>query len=96
MSITLQEVEHIAHLSRLAFSDEQKEEMVDTLGKILNFAHELQELDVENVAPTTHPLSLKNVLRDDEPHEWLTQEEALSAAPQSENGHFKVPAVMEG
>ncbi|KEO81791.1 Asp-tRNA(Asn)/Glu-tRNA(Gln) amidotransferase subunit GatC [Tumebacillus flagellatus] len=96
MSITLQEVEHIAHLSRLALSDEQKAKMTETLGKILNFANELQELDVENVAPTTHSLPLKNVLRDDEPRTWLTQEEALSHAPQSENGHFKVPAVMEG
>ena len=96
MSITVQDVEHIAHLSRLALTDEEKVRMADTLGKILNFANELQELDVEHVAPTTHTLSLKNVLREDEACTWLTQDEALSHAPQSEHGQFKVPAVMEG
>jgi len=96
MSITIQEVEHIANLSRLALSDEEKANMTDTLGKILNFATELQELNVENVQPTTHSLPLKNVLRADEARTWLTQEEALSHAPEQEDGQFCVPAVMEG
>lgn len=96
MSISVKDVEHIANLSRLVLSDEQKVSMADTLGKILNFANELQELDVENVEPTTHSLPLKNVLREDEPRTWLTQQEALSHAPDQENGQFKVPAVMEG
>ncbi|MBL0385828.1 Asp-tRNA(Asn)/Glu-tRNA(Gln) amidotransferase subunit GatC [Tumebacillus sp. ITR2] len=96
MSITVKEVEHIAHLSRLALTDEEKVKMADTLGKILNFANELQELDVENVAPTTHTLPLKNVLREDEARTWMTQEQALSHAPDQEHGQFKVPAVMEG
>ncbi|MCX7569252.1 Asp-tRNA(Asn)/Glu-tRNA(Gln) amidotransferase subunit GatC [Tumebacillus sp. DT12] len=96
MSITIKEVEHIANLSRLAISEEEKGKMADTLGKILHFAQELQELDVENVAPTTHPQPLKNVLREDVSREWLSQEEALSHAPDQENGQFRVPAVMEG
>lgn len=96
MSITVKEVEHIANLSRLAISEDEKVKMADTLGKILNFAQELQELDVENVEPTTHSLPLKNVLREDVAREWLSQEEALSHAPDQENGQFRVPAVMEG
>jgi len=96
MSITVKEVEHIANLSRLAISEEEKGKMAETLGKILNFAQELQELDVENVEPTTHSLPLKNVLREDVSREWLSQEEALSHAPDQENGQFRVPAVMEG
>ncbi|PWK14813.1 Asp-tRNA(Asn)/Glu-tRNA(Gln) amidotransferase subunit GatC [Tumebacillus permanentifrigoris] len=96
MSITVKDVEHIANLSRLILSDEQKVKMADSLGKILNFANELQELDVENVAPTTHSMPLKNVLREDEASTWLTQHEALSHAPDQESGQFKVPAVMEG
>lgn len=96
MSITVKDVEHIANLSRLTLTDEQKTKMTDQLSKILNFANDLQELDVENVQPTTHSLPLKNVLREDKAREWLTQEEALSHAPDQENGQFKVPAVMEG
>lgn len=96
MSITIQEVEHIANLSRLNLTDDQKVKMTDTLGKILTFAAQLQEVDLENVAPTTHSLPLKNVLREDESRQWLSQDEALSHAPDQENGQFRVPAVMEG
>ena len=96
MSITVKEVEHIANLSRLAITEEEKVNLADTLGKILNFAQELQELDVEHVEPTTHSLPLKNVLREDVSREWLSQEQALSHAPDQENGQFRVPAVMEG
>lgn len=96
MSITVKDVEHIANLSRLVLSEEQKVNMADTLGKILNFANELQELDVTDVLPTTHSMPLKNVMREDVSRTWLTQEEALSHAPDQENGQFKVPAVMEG
>ncbi|MFD2169801.1 Asp-tRNA(Asn)/Glu-tRNA(Gln) amidotransferase subunit GatC [Tumebacillus lipolyticus] len=96
VSITLKDVEHIANLSRLTLTEEEKVKMADQLGKILEFAGELQELDVQNVAPTTHSLPLKNVLREDVSREWLSQEEALSHAPDKENGQFRVPAVMEG
>jgi aspartyl-tRNA(Asn)/glutamyl-tRNA(Gln) amidotransferase subunit C len=96
MSITVKDVEHIANLSRLTLSEDKKAKMAETLGKILDFAAQLNELDVENVQPTTHSLPLKNVLREDEPRKWLSQEEALSHAPDQENGQFRVPAVMEG
>jgi aspartyl-tRNA(Asn)/glutamyl-tRNA(Gln) amidotransferase subunit C len=96
MSITVKEVQHIANLSRLALTEEEEVKMTDTLGKILGFAAQLQELDVENVAPTTHSLPLKNVMREDVAREWMTQDEALSHAPDQENGQFRVPAVMEG
>lgn len=96
MSITRKDVEHIANLSRLTLTEEETVSYTETLGKILNFANELQELDVANVEPTTHSLPLKNVLREDVAREWLSQEEALSHAPDQENGQFRVPAVMEG
>ncbi|ARU60122.1 aspartyl/glutamyl-tRNA(Asn/Gln) amidotransferase subunit C [Tumebacillus avium] len=96
MSITLKDVEHIANLSRLTLTDDEKVKMTETLGKILNFAGELQELDVANIAPTTHSMPLQNVLREDAARQWLTQDEALSHAPDQSNGQFRVPAVMEG
>lgn len=96
MRITVQDVDHIANLSRLTLTEDEKVKMTDTLGKILNFAAQLQEADMENVLPTTHSLPLKNVLRDDVAREWLSQEEALSHTADQENGQFRVPAVMEG
>jgi aspartyl-tRNA(Asn)/glutamyl-tRNA(Gln) amidotransferase subunit C len=92
----MKDVEHIANLSRLMLTEEEKVKMTEQLGKILDFANQLQELDVEHVAPTTHSLPLKNVLREDAARQWLSQEEALSHAPDKENGQFRVPAVMEG
>ncbi|TCP58123.1 aspartyl/glutamyl-tRNA(Asn/Gln) amidotransferase subunit C [Tumebacillus sp. BK434] len=96
MSITRQDVEHIANLSRLTLTEEEKVKMAETLGKILDFAGELQALDVTDVAPTTHSMPLQNVLREDAARPWLTQDEALSHAPDQANGQFRVPAVMEG
>ncbi|HEU4965799.1 MAG TPA: Asp-tRNA(Asn)/Glu-tRNA(Gln) amidotransferase subunit GatC [Bacilli bacterium] len=96
MSITVHDVEQIANLSRLELKDEEKNKMTEQLSRILDFAARLQELDVENVPPTTHTLPLKNVLREDKARAWMTQEEALSHAPDHEHGQFKVPAVMEG
>jgi aspartyl-tRNA(Asn)/glutamyl-tRNA(Gln) amidotransferase subunit C len=96
MRITVQDVEHIANLSRLTLTEEEKVKMTDKLGKILNFAAQLQEVDMENVEPTTHSLPLKNVLREDAARKWLSQDEALSHAADQDNGQFRVPAVMEG
>jgi aspartyl-tRNA(Asn)/glutamyl-tRNA(Gln) amidotransferase subunit C len=55
----------------------------------------LNELDTENVEPTTHVLELSNVLRNDDSREWLTNEEALKNAPDKQDGQVKVPAVLE-
>jgi len=96
MSITVKEVEHIANLSRLTLTEEDKLSYAETMGRILDFATQLQTLDVANVEPTTHSLPLKNVLREDTAGKWLNQQEAVSQAPDQENGQFRVPAVMEG
>ncbi|MNE73381.1 Aspartyl/glutamyl-tRNA(Asn/Gln) amidotransferase subunit C [compost metagenome] len=65
------------------------------MNAILQYAEKLNELDTENVKPTTHVLQVSNVMRDDVVKESLSQEEALLNAPEDEDGHFKVPAVLE-
>ena len=50
----------------------------------------------EDVVPTSHPIPLTNVFREDEPRDTLTQEQALDQAPDSEDGQFKVPAILDG
>ncbi|GIM46378.1 aspartyl/glutamyl-tRNA(Asn/Gln) amidotransferase subunit C [Collibacillus ludicampi] len=96
MAISLEQVEHVANLARLALDEKEKEQLTQQLNKILEYANQLQELDVEDVPPTSHVLPLKNVLREDKARTWLTNEEALANAPDSADGQFRVPAVLEG
>lgn len=93
--ITKDNVEHVANLARLSFTEEELETFTKQLDDIIGFAEQLNELDTENVEPTTHVLGLSNVLRNDESREWLTNEEALKNAPDKQDGQVKVPAVLE-
>ncbi|WP_085521083.1 Asp-tRNA(Asn)/Glu-tRNA(Gln) amidotransferase subunit GatC [Tuberibacillus sp. Marseille-P3662] len=92
--ISKEQVRHVAHLARLSFSEEEVETFTKDLGDIIGFAEQLNELDTDNVEPTTHVLDLKNVLRDDQAREWLTRDEALKNAPDQQNGQVKVPPVL--
>lgn len=93
--ITNEDVKHVAHLARLAITDEEAEKFTKQLSKIIGYAEKLNKLDTDHIEPTTHVLDIKNVLRKDEPKQWITQEEALKNAPDKKNGHFRVPSIME-
>ncbi|WP_102028775.1 Asp-tRNA(Asn)/Glu-tRNA(Gln) amidotransferase subunit GatC [Salirhabdus sp. Marseille-P4669] len=93
--ISKDQVKHVANLARLSFSEEEVEKFTEQLGSIIKFAEQLNELDTENVEPTTHVLDLKNVMRKDEPKKGLTQEEALKNAPDKQDGQFRVPSILE-
>lgn len=93
--LTKEDVQHVADLARLSFSEEELETFTQQLDDIIGFAEQLNELDTENVEPTTHVLEMSNVLRDDESWEWLTREEALKNAPEKQDGQVKVPSVLE-
>jgi aspartyl-tRNA(Asn)/glutamyl-tRNA(Gln) amidotransferase subunit C len=95
MSITVKDVQHVAKLARLQLSPEEEATFTEQMNAILRYAEKLNELDTENVKPTTHVLQVSNVMRDDVVKESLSQEEALLNAPDHEDGHFKVPAVLE-
>ncbi len=95
MRLTTQEVEHIATLSRLELSDAERERAANELSQIIGYFEALGELDTENVAPTMHALPLENVLRADEVRAGLSREAALSNAPESADGMFQVPRVVE-
>ena len=85
----------MANLARLAMSEEEVEKFTKDLDAIIDYAEQLNELDTENVEPTTHVLDIKNVLREDKPRKWLTQEEALKNAPDQKNGQIRVPSILE-
>ena len=93
MAITREDVLHVAKLARLELSEEELERMREQLSAILKAVGKVAELDLEGVEPTAHPLDLVNVLAEDEPRPSLPREEALTNAPDPEDGFFGVPAV---
>ncbi|RKD21073.1 asparaginyl/glutamyl-tRNA amidotransferase subunit C [Ammoniphilus oxalaticus] len=93
--ITKEQVEHVADLARLNLSDEEAEKYTIQLNDILTFFEKLKDVDTTNVEPTSHVMPIYNVMREDENRPSVKREEALKNAPDHDEGHFKVPAVME-
>ena len=95
--ITKKDLEHMAWLSRLELSEEDKEKYTPKLNSVLDYFGELDEVDTEGIEPTYHVLQLSNVFREDEigvPAGSLPQEETLSNAPKKQDGFFKAPRMM--
>ena len=95
MSISAQEVEHVAKLARLELTDEEKRQFTEQLNSILKHVEKLNELDTDQVEPTRHVIPLSNVMRADEPRESWPLDEVLRNAPEEEDGQFRLPAVLE-
>lgn len=95
MPITREQVDYVAHLSRLALSEEEKELFADQLDAILESMEKLNELDTTDVEPLVHIAPRSNVFREDEPGESLSREDALSNAPEQSEGCFKVPRIID-
>lgn len=93
--LTDDDVRHVARLARLALTDEEIASLRGELTRILGYAEQVGEVATEQVAPTGHPLRLTNVLRDDVPRASLSPEDALSTAPEAEDGRFRVPRIVE-
>ena len=93
--LSLAEVEHVALLSRLRLTDEEKHRLTDDLNHILDQFAILQQLDTTDVPPTAHAMALENVFRDDTPRPSLTREAALREAPEARDEFFVVPRVVE-
>lgn len=75
--ISIEEVKHVAHLARLAITDEEAAMFTEQLDSIISFAEELNEVDTENVKPTTHVLQMKNIMREDVPDKGLPVEDVV-------------------
>lgn len=94
MSVTRKDVEYIAELARLKFSDEELDSYTEQLNEILAYMEKLNELDTENVEPLSYPVEVKDPVRDDLPRPSVSTEEALKNAPDHDGEHFKVPKVI--
>lgn len=91
--ISEEEVRHVAELARLGLTDDEVNRMGEQLGDIIGAVEKIGELDLSGVEPTASPMSFTGALRPDEPHEELSQEEALAPAPESVDGLFSVPRI---
>lgn len=94
MAVTKNDVEKIAELARLKFSEEELENFTPQMNEILSYMDKLNELDTENVKPLSHPVEQINVFREDEMKPSVSTEKALKNAPSKDEHHFKVPKVI--
>lgn len=94
MAINKNDLERIAKLAKLSFSDAEKTQLTKELAQIIAYVDKLNELDLENITASSHVLDLKNIAREDEQKSWLTQQEALMNAPASHGKFFSVPKVI--
>jgi len=92
--ITSDDVRHVARLARLKITDDEVETFTNQLEAILEHAGAISALDTEGVEPTSHPLAMNNVFREDIVRKSLSQDEALSNAPEAQDGRFKVPQIL--
>jgi aspartyl-tRNA(Asn)/glutamyl-tRNA(Gln) amidotransferase subunit C len=95
MSLTLEQVEHIAHLARLELTAQEKARFAEQLSAILDYAARLQALDTSGIPPTASVFARQSVLRPDIVQPGLDKEVLLRNAPQTEADQFRVPPVLE-
>ena len=94
-ALSREDVAHLARLARIEATDAELDRLVGELGVILESVARVGEVAADEVPPMSHPLPLTNVTRPDEPVPSLTPQEALSGAPDSELGRFRVPRILE-
>lgn len=95
MSVTNDDVEKIAHLARLAISENDIPEYAQNLSNILGLVEQMNAIDTSKVSPMAHPLDAVQRLRTDEVTEENQRENFQAIAPQVEKGLFLVPKVIE-
>ena len=92
--ISSKDVEHISWLASIKINDDEKEQFVEQFNSILEYFHQLDEVDTDGVEPTYRVVDLANVFREDATSKSMTQEESLKNAPKRENGYFKSPRIV--
>jgi aspartyl-tRNA(Asn)/glutamyl-tRNA(Gln) amidotransferase subunit C len=95
MAITRDEVAHLAHLARLALSDDELDTLATQLDVILGAVARVGEVAASDIPPTSHSVPLVNVFRPDETRPSLGVEGALAGAPAAEDGRFRVPRILD-
>ena len=94
MTITRQEVAHLARLSRLALGDDELDHLAGQLDVIIGAVARVSEVAADDIPPTSHAVPMTNVFRPDVLRPCLSQQDALSGAPEAEDGRFRVPPII--
>jgi aspartyl-tRNA(Asn)/glutamyl-tRNA(Gln) amidotransferase subunit C len=94
-AISREEVAHLARLSRLAVTEEELATFAGQLDVILQSVARVGEVAAEDIPPTSHSVPLTNVLREDVVLPGLARDDALAAAPDAEDGRFRVPRILD-
>ena len=95
MSVTNEQVRHIARLARIAMSDEEIERLAPELNNILGWVEQLGEVDTDGIEPLATVIDQKLRLRDDAVTEGDIRDDVLANAPDAQHGFFAVPKVIE-
>jgi aspartyl-tRNA(Asn)/glutamyl-tRNA(Gln) amidotransferase subunit C len=93
-SLTREDVAHLADLARIDLSDAELDHLAPQLSVILESVASIQGVAGDDVPPTSHPIPMTNVFREDVVVPGLTAEEALSGAPAVEEQRFSVPRIL--
>ena len=88
-------IEHLARLARLSVSDDEEVLFAKQIESILHYMDNLNELETGNIEPTSHVISLSNVVREDLREDSLGREDALMNAPDKTDKFFRVPKIIE-
>jgi aspartyl-tRNA(Asn)/glutamyl-tRNA(Gln) amidotransferase subunit C len=93
-AISREEVAHLAHLARLAVTEDELDTFAGQLDQIVSSVARIGEVAADDIPPTSHAVPLTNVMRADEPRPGLSREAALAGAPAVENDRFRVPQIL--
>lgn len=89
------DVKKISEYTKIGVDEGELAKLTEDLNSIIDELDAILEYDLDGVEPTFHPIgSLSNVVRDDEPGESFTQEEALLNAPKKKDGNFLIPSIL--
>ncbi len=94
-SISREDVAHLGRLARLELTESELDDYSVQLDLILQSVARISEVAADNIPPMSHPIPMVNVFRDDVVKPSLTREEALAAAPATEDNRFRVPRILD-
>ena len=95
MSLTKEQVQHVALLARLQLEESELDDVVEKLSRIVDFVDQLQAAPTDDVVPMAHPLNMSQRLRADDVTEADQRDFVQENAPSTEGGYYLVPKVLE-
>lgn len=94
-ALTRADVEHLARLARLSLTDDELDHYATQMDVILQAVSRVAEVAADDIPPTSHPIPMQNVYRDDIARPSLDRDEVAAAAPAWEDDRFRVPRILD-